>query len=251
METVAGHIKSAIAARLSPESKHSRDDTMVANNKHGDGRGEREDQNSDSQQVGDENLVVKEPTASHGCKVNFLTSKSKRELVCMLCWKKFCSACSKLKKKAVITGILCRPDVMRACVSCLDLIKSNQSKIRIDSNEVNNEKETTSSTADFYKRLRELEVSVETKIEETVRAIITRVLEQCQIPTMTKSVETSPESSVNKKCVKSLGWNNHRQWWFSYIRLPSSKKCSDQTQSNPKKCGKRGSHRTKKWPKKR
>ena len=99
METVAGHIKSAIAARSSPESKHSRDDTMVANNKHGDGRGEREDQNSDSQQVGDENLVVKEPAASHGCKVNFLTSKTKRELACMLCWKKFCSACSKLQKK--------------------------------------------------------------------------------------------------------------------------------------------------------
>ena len=92
---------------------------------------------------------------------------------------------------------------MWACVSCLDLIKNNQSKFRIDSNDVNNEKGSTSTTADFEKRLRELEVSVENKIEETVRAVIPRVMEQCLIPTMTKSVETSVESSVNKNVSKA------------------------------------------------
>ena len=66
-----------------------------------------------------------------------------------------------------------------------------------------NENETTNTSSDLDRRLRELEVSIETKIEDTVRAVIPKVMEQCLIPTMTKSVETSVESSVNKNVSKA------------------------------------------------
>ena len=206
MDAVAGHIKSAITARLSPDAKHSRDDAMVANNKHGgDPKGAREDQNNDNNQVGDldkAQLVDAEPTSCHACKVSFTSSKSKGELACMLCENWFCSACSKFKKSE-ITGILSRPDVMWACVSCLVLIKNNHEKIKMTSKDETNENETTNTSSDFDRRLRELEVSIETKIEDTVRAVIPKVMEQCLIPTMTKSVETSVESSVNKNVSKA------------------------------------------------
>ena len=66
-----------------------------------------------------------------------------------------------------------------------------------------NESETTNTPSDLDRRLRELEVSIETKIEDTVWAVIPKVMEQCLIPTMTKSVETSVESSVNKNVSKA------------------------------------------------
>ena len=122
-------------------------------------------------------------TVCFACTKDWSSLKNKGvPLECSFCKNWFCMSCADIPKKGDITAIS-RPDVFWACKQCISWAKVTVEQLSERPGEPGITNPNTPETqGDLVKALRNLELNLEKKIDETVRAVVPKIVTECLSP---------------------------------------------------------------------
>ena len=201
--SIAGAIE-GVKRRLSGDTKIS--PTVTMENKDGaDPPDSENEQNSKvSQATGGANGDRR--GACGACKNDFeQIKKNLGEIKCNFCEKWFCSQCTKFKKNEIIgnNAVMTRDDIFWACGTC----KTNAMEIIQRGVEKKNYEDNGEETNKQLSDLENLDKKIETKIDQTIRAVLPDINQTCigQMQNqMTETVSESVSESVSNAWTKTV-----------------------------------------------